>query len=129
MPDPPVAPEQRARAGPRSTKSLLGEYGFPDYPYQNHLCGQREFRQGGETVTWDAFETADSPDDVHARFAARLSERGFVQNETFTGWRLPAGPPPTRELELIPAGRSSAADRCPTKPAAETRTVIVARRW
>ena len=107
----------------------MGEYGFPDHPTQKHLCGQREFRQGGETVTWDAFETTDSPEEVHARFAARLSERGFVQNETFTGWRLPAGAPPTRELELVAAGRPSVADRCPTKPGPETKTVIVARRW
>ena len=107
----------------------MGEYGFPDYPTQKHLCGQRELRQGLEKVTWDAFETSDSPEEVHARFAVRLSERGFVQSEAFTGWRLPAGAPPTRELELVAAGRPSAADRCPTKPAAESRTVIVVRRW
>jgi hypothetical protein len=107
----------------------MGEYGFPDYPAQKHLCGQREFRQGGETITWDAFETVDSTEEVHARLGARLGERGFVESDTFTGWRLPAGAPPTRELELVPPGRPSAADRCSTKRDPETKTVIVVRRW
>jgi hypothetical protein len=130
MPEPPVAPEYRTKAGPpRSTGSLMDEYGLPSYPGQKHLCGQREFRPDGEKVTWDAFESADPLEAVRERLGARLGERGFVDNATFTGWRLPPGAPPTRELELVPNGRPSAADRCPTKPAAETQTVIVARRW
>jgi hypothetical protein len=107
----------------------MGEYGFPDYPSEKHLCGQREFRQGGEKITWDAFETVDPPEAVRARLGARLGERGFVDSDTFTGWRLPVGAPPTRELELVPQGRPSAADRCSTKRDPEAKTVIVVRRW
>jgi hypothetical protein len=114
---------------PESPERILGSYGFPAYPGMQHLCGQRGFLPGGASLHWDSFATSDPWQEVRARLGWRLGEHGYVESAEFIGWRLPDPRTPTRELELVPKGRASLADRCPNPPSGDTETVIVARRW